>query len=254
MVKTMTFNRVNEHMVQCIIEVHEIDQMGYVLQEIYTNREIATNFMRRVIEKGEEAGFQLNNEQLDIQAILLPNHKLVLNFTDSNPDNSMNRTIENILGAYEAVKMVGKEKLEEILNMTGKEKAVAFQETMVGFRELMQQANLDVQRREEEANPAKKDKVKKDKYILSFSGLSDMRKFCKNTAVEVPSKVYKDGKNFYLLVDLNELNQNTIDSFVFQAQDFAQEIKNDHLAAAYIEEHGDKMMDKEEPIAFFRNL
>jgi len=67
MVEDMTFTKINEYTVQCVITMHELDQMGYELNELYTNKEAATNFMRNVMEKGVEAGFQLNNNLQEIQ-------------------------------------------------------------------------------------------------------------------------------------------------------------------------------------------
>lgn len=252
----MTFKRVNEHTVQCIIEINEIDQMGYVLQELYTNSDLASDFMKSIMEKGIEAGFNLSENIQDIQAILLSNQQLILSFTDVNPEESINLMLENFLATFEAVEKVGKDQLEEMLKMTGKEKIEAFQETMEHLKSVAATSRKDSENaQEQEAVTLEKGEVaeEKEKYILRFSAFSDLEKFCKKVSFAIPASVYKDESQYYLLADPKGLARKTLESFVFQSQDFVSDIKRDSLAAAFIEEHASRLIEKE-PIELLKKL
>lgn len=257
----MIFRRVDKYTVQCVIRVQEIDQMGYELQDLYSNRERAMDFMRNIIEKGGEAGFHLSDNLQEIQAILLPDHQLILSFTDANPDNLINLTIENIISMYESVNIIGKENLEEILHMKGKEKIQKFNETLAQlqdsekiFRQSFSSDQSQEPSEQVEAEVAEEEIIEKvieevtsesGNFILRFSAFTDLEKFCKNLTFSIPASLFKDGAEYFLLVNAKGLEPTKVDSFVFQAQDFTKDIQRDDLTAAYIEEHAENLIQKE---------
>jgi negative regulator of genetic competence, sporulation and motility len=245
MVVSMTFTKINDYTVQCVIAVKEIDQMGYALNELYTNKEAASKFMRNVMEKGEEAGFQLNHNLQEIQVVLLPDGQLVLSFTEVSPDYQVNQMIENAIEAYDAVESIGKEQLEEIKNLSGREKLLAFQDIMAKYKGMAEAFLSSDESDEEEKNLEKTDienKVK-NKFMFEFSDLSHLEKLCKAVTLKVPSHLYKDNKQYYLLTDFSGINQEKIASFMMQALDFAVKIENNELIQAHVEEHAKPMIE-----------
>lgn len=241
----MTFTKLNDYTVQCIIAVKEIDQMGYALNDLYTNKEAASNFMRNIMEKGEEAGFQLNRNLQEIQVVLLADGQLVLSFTELSPDYQVNQMIENALEAYEAVESIGKDRLEDIRNMSGREKLLAFQEIMAKYKGMAEAFLQNDESDEEEKNLEKTDitNKEKNKFMLEFSDLSHLEKLCKAVTLKVPSHLYKDNKQYYLLTDFTGINQEKVDSFMIQALDFAAKIEKNKLIHAYVEEHAKHMIE-----------
>ncbi|WP_180272748.1 adaptor protein MecA [Konateibacter massiliensis] len=240
----MTFTKINDYTVQCVIPANEIDQMGYVLQELYTNKEAASRFMRSVMEKGEEAGFQLNRNLQEIQVVLHPNGELILSFTEVNPDSQVNHMLESALEAYDAIEAIGRERVEEIMNMAGKEKIEAFQEIIAKYKKIAE-GFLQIEEAEEEAPKNNAKEAAGDKFMLRFSDFSHLEKLCKSVAIKVPSHLYKENKQYYLLADFTGINQDKRDSFMLQALDFEARIEGNKLLMAHIEEHGKYMIENE---------
>lgn len=246
MVGNMTFKKINEYTVQCVIAVTEIDQMGYELNDLYTNKEAASNFMRSIMEKGEEAGFQLNKNLQEIQVVLLQDGQLVLRFTEVGPDYHVNQMIENALEAYKAVETIGKERLEEIIKLPHKEKLKAFQEMMAKYKGMAESFLQDTESYEEDKTLEKTETEKKEKkFMFQFSDLSHLEMLCKTVALKVPSHLYKDSKQFYLLVDFSDTEDTIVDSFVVQALDFTAKIEKNKLVMAYVQEHAKNMIEDE---------
>jgi len=243
MVEDMTFTKINEYTVQCVITMHELDQMGYELNELYTNKEAATNFMRNVMEKGVEAGFQLNNNLQEIQVSHFSDEQLILNFTEVNPENQVNQIIGGALDAYEAVKTLGKERLENILGMTGQEKLVAFQQLMAEYYGLIDKS------KEPELKLPKKEKKKAkfelndtNQYMFQFSDLSHLRQLCESVNLKVQSRLYEDKKQYYLLTDFDGIEQEKLNGFLLRALEFEGKVEKNKLILAHIKEHANPMI------------
>lgn len=246
MVENMTFKKINEYTVQCVIAVTEIDQMGYELNDLYTNKEAASNFMRSIMEKGEEAGFQLNKNLQEIQVVLLQDGQLVLRFTEVGPDYQVNQIIENALEAYKAVETIGIERLEEIIKLPNREKLKAFQEMMAKYKGMAESFLQDEESYEEDKTLEKTETEKKEKkFMFQFSDMSHLEMLCKTVALKVPSHLYKDNKQYYLLVDFSETEDTIVDSFVVQALDFTAKIEKNKLVMAYVQEHAKNMIEDE---------
>lgn len=240
----MTFKKINEFTVQCVMEVNEIDQMGYVLQELYTNKEAASKFMRNVMEKGEEAGFSLNQNLQEIQVVLLPGDQLMLSFTQVSPNFQVNQMIENAMEAHAAVEAIGKERLDEIMNMSGKEKLLAFQEIMAKYKGMAEAFSQKEESNEGVMNLEKVDtEYKQKKLMFQFSNLSHLEKLCKSVTIKVPSNLYKDGKQYYLLADFAGMEKEKIDNFLLQALDYEAKIEKNKLVMAHVEEHASNMIE-----------
>ncbi|MFA9377901.1 MAG: adaptor protein MecA [Lachnotalea sp.] len=243
----MTFTKINDNTVQCAIAVKEIVKMGYVMQELYTNKEAAANFMRSIMEKGAEAGFQLNSNLQEIQVVLLPNEQLNLIFTEVDPGRQVNQMIENAIEVYEAVESIGKERMEAVLNMSGKEKLLAFQEIMETYKGMADAILQNKQVKEQDKNLIRPDvqDIDKKKFMLEFTDLSHLEKWCKSITIKIPSHLYKDSNQYYLLADFTGMEQEKIDGFMVQALDFATKIEKNDLHIAFVEEHAKYMIENE---------
>jgi negative regulator of genetic competence, sporulation and motility len=251
MVEDMTFTKINENTIQCVIDMNEISQMGYILDELYTNREIASKFMRSVMEKGAEAGYQLNSHLQEIQVALFSDQQLVLSFVEVSPDNQVNQIIANVLDTYEGVKSIGKEYLEEILHMSGEEKLIAFQEAIEKYHAML--ANREeVDTREADTREVKEEMVKdnnmvkeKKQYMFQFSNLSHLKQLSKAVTFKVPSHLYRDKQQYYLFVDFAGMEENKVKSFMLQVLDYEAKIEKNKFVLAHVEEHADNVIEEE---------
>lgn len=262
----MLFVRVNEYTVRCIIEETEIDQMGYKIDELYSNQDMASNFMKNVLDKAKEAGFQLAGSFQSIQAALMPDHKLVLNFVDINPEEQINFTISNFLTAYEAVEIVGKERLTEILALSGESKTKAFQEAMIAYQNVINQTpekrskDLRENQFEENVQASLQDdknnvseniktqeqaKVLKDtRYVIRFNSFSDVSKFAKELSFQTNVSLYKEKDLYYLVADLEGLDEKAQNNLIFQAKEYAIDFQKNTIFETFLSEHGQLIINQ----------
>lgn len=252
MVLNMTFTKINEKTVQCVIDMNEIGQMGYVLEELYTNREAASNFMRSVMERGVEAGYQLNSHLQEIQVTLFSDQQLVLSFVEVSPDKQVDQIIANVLDTYEGVNAIGKEHLEDILNMSGEEKLLAFQEVIEKYHNLLdtfKTTDVGEQKKENEKEIKremdKEDSMVKEKkqYMFRFSNLSHLKQLSKAVTIKVPSHLYRDKQRYYLMVDFTGMEQDKVNSFMLQVLDYEAEVEKNKFVLAHVEEHANNVIE-----------
>lgn len=238
----MMFVKVNAHTVKCIIGENEITEMGYKIEDICKNQDLASEFMKNIIGKANQAGFPISEDVQAVQATFLPTRQLVLCFMDGGSDEALDQTIKNLLHAFGLVETIGKDRLEEIENMTGEEKRKAFEECFaeaVPTEEVPeQQVEVPVMKQEETIQ-----QHSAEKYILAFQSLDLTESFCK-TSANVPGKLYKDNGEYLLLADLTNVDEKDKKSFLLMASEYASRLKKNNMESAYLEEHGDILIGK----------
>jgi negative regulator of genetic competence, sporulation and motility len=238
MVVDMMFTKINDYTVQCVVTLSELDQMGYKLNELYTNREVASNFMRSVMEKGIEEGFELKEHLQEIQVTHFSDQQLVLNFTQVDSDTQINQIISNALDAYEAVKYLGRERLENLQSITGREKVMNFQKMMAEFQGLSEEEKLP--------EPVKTEMSLDDKnvYMFEFSDLDNLKHLCHTVGLNLSSRLYKSKTKYYLFTDFSGVEQEKINGFVLRALDFEGKIEKNKLVLSHVAEHANTMIEK----------
>lgn len=254
----MTFSRINEHTLRCEIHENEISQMGYNLQELLQNQDLVTNFLKDIMEKANEAGYSMTDNYKAIQSTFLPDHQIVLNIMDINMEEPMNEMIMNYLNVYDTVNLIGKERLEEMLNLTGDEKIQAFSECMAEIHRRNEASadtkDPDITQKETAPEPDLQDeKMPKKKYLLWFRSLGDTEQFCKGASVLVPGRLYKDRTRYCMLIDLSDMEQEAAKFFLLTAKEFTSDIRADHNHVAYLDEHAEIII-KENPMDVLRRL
>lgn len=307
----MMFYRVNDHTTSCVISEQEIKDMGYQLPALYRDKDVASSFMKEICEKANEVGFHISERMQTVQTAMFPNHQLVLNFIDVNPEQDINSSIESLLTAADAVDLLGRDRLEEIYDMTGEEKVAAFQDCMKELSKEAQKTLEDnlrdemVQEVEEEHQEQTEDAVQNDvkdsvnnkrknkkealnssvqeeqnrqeqentipdeatdirevqvkpvarntKYLLQFSNLAQAADFCKHASHQAPGKLYKEKDTYYMSVDLTDFEKGSIGGFIFQADEYSDNISKDNMFITYLEEHGELIIGKE-PMKVLMNM
>ncbi len=233
----MMFVRVNEHMVKCTITENEINEMGYLVEDICKNQELASEFVKCVIEKGNESGFEIPKDVHAVQATFLPNKKLVLCFMDYATEMHMEEALEHLLKTFDMIESLGKERLEEVSGED--EKLDALEDCLAELAPTgeipQEQLELDEIKEENEVQAEKKD----EKYILTFRNFDVTETFCKHSPSVVPGMLYKSNGNFFLLTDLSTLEEKERKNFLLLASEYTDGIQKDYLTSEYLEEHGD---------------
>lgn len=237
----MMFMKVNDHTVKCMIAEQEIVEMGFQIEELCKDQERASDFMKLIIEKGNQAGYEISENVTAVQATFLPNHQIVLCFTDDATEGIVDKTIENLLRAFGLVSSVGKEKLENISKLSGQEKKDAFDACMEEAASTGEISRLE----EEEPDTEQKDGVEKVlqpmRYLLEFSSMDMAEQFCK-AAPAVPGKLIKNDKKYFLVADLTEEEDKTKKSFLLLSSEYTLNPVKVHYQTDYLEEHGDVLI------------
>lgn len=232
----MEFVRVNEHMVKCVIDEQEMTEMGYRIEEICQDQELASEFIRKVIEKANEDGFDISEDIHMVQAMYVPEHQLILNFMDAAMESHMESAIEQMLKAFDLIDVVGKERLEDIFHLKGEEQKQAFRECIEKVAPT-EELSLD-----EENTPAMEGKEEPKgnaSYLLKFRDFELTECFCKKAPAVVPGRLYKTNGTYFLLTDLSTLEEKERKNFLLFASEYSEAIQKDNLTSDYLEEHAD---------------
>lgn len=289
----MMFYRVNEHMVSCAIAEKEITQMGYHVNELYKDRELATQFMQEIFKKAKEVGFEISEHVSAVQVAVSKSNQLVLNFIEIDPIEQIESTIHNLLDAAETVDFVGKDRLLDILELEGAEKQEAFHNMMLEIKEEFyseeEQENEDTSDAKtveeedgyldtkeifsdepvvEEAEPQKSnyveilpsEKAGKESvtsahkiYFFRFQEMKKLGDFANKVTYEAPGKLYKEKEEYILLVDLAEATKEQVKSYLFMADEYASRYQKGTALLPYYEEHGETII-KENPISILKMI
>ena len=245
----MIFNRINEHTVSCVLHENEISKMGYNLNDLLQNQDLASSFLKDIMEKANEAGFSMNENYKAIQSTFLPNHQIILNIMELNLEEHLNELIQKSMDVYDVVNIIGKEHLAEILKMTGNEKVQAFQDNMAdmqGKNEALSDTKEElIPRTEVDSNrPEPQDTMNVDKYLLWFQNLDDTEQFSKATTVSVPGKLFKSNRKYGMLINLGDMEPDLRKAFLLRAKEFTLDIQKDSINSSFLEEHAEVIIKK----------
>lgn len=248
----MMFKKVNAHTIKCMIAEHEIVEMGFELEDICKNQDLASEFMKQIIEKGNEAGYEISENVSTVQATFLPNHQVVLCFSDDESEGLVDKTIDNLLRAFGLVNTIGKDKLQDISKLSGQEKKDAFDECMEEAASAKEVSEVQEVQADRDETPAAVKEVIPQSYLLEFMDLDTVEDFCK-VAPRVPGKLYKDENRYFMVSDLTHMEDVEKKTFLLQASEFTISLKKEHFQKGYLEEHCDVLI-KENPMEILREL
>ncbi len=248
----MKFKKVNAHTVKCLIAEEEIVEMGYDIEEICKNHDRASEFMKEIIARGNEEGYEISENIAVVQATFLPDHRVVLCFTDNETEGMVDKTIENLLRAFGLVNSIGKDKLEDISKLNGQEKKAAFDECLEEIASAKEVSEAQETCIEDKKENATSRSVVPQKYILEFKNLDTIEHFCK-AAPAVPGILYKKKERYFMLSDLTDAELLQKKTFLLQAGEFTSSLQKEHLQAEYLDEHCDVLI-RENPMEVLRAL
>lgn len=106
----MTFKRIDESTIRCIVTEEDMEENGLELDDFFTQSDKAQDFLREVVEQAsEEVGYDSGQGMVSLQIMPLPNHALAITFSESE-SKEWHDVMENIKGIIEDVKERVKEK------------------------------------------------------------------------------------------------------------------------------------------------
>ena len=106
----MTFKRIDESTIRCIVTEEDMEENGLELDDFFTQSDKAQDFLREVVEQAsEEVGYDSGQGMVSLQIMPLPNHGLAITFSESE-SKEWQDVMENIKGIIEDVRERVKEK------------------------------------------------------------------------------------------------------------------------------------------------
>lgn len=232
----MTFSRLNEQVIRCTIPINEVEQMGYEVQELFNNKERATSFVKKVVAEAGASGMLMKNGYQVVNQIGYDNNQVIMNIVDVSAEQQINYGIARLLSAYDIVRYLGRERVENILYLSNPEKEEEFNNCIREINEAMKGGRKTTA-----------------KYILKFSTLNQAEEFCANIESKGKGRLYKDKDNFYLYADLTDIEESWINSFLLMAEEYCDDVTEADMQEAYLEEHA-QIIIKENPIEVLKNL
>lgn len=221
LVQTMTFKKINEDTICCILSENDMMDYGVELEDFLMNKEKVQGVLHNIVERAvEELGLQMQKGLLSLQIVPLPDKSLSIMFSEKGQTsvidfiNQMKKLIENLKNDANAIK----EQQEKKDSDTKKKKAVKSGESDRGLR------------------------------IFEFHSLDEAAGFCSYipTKCKVTSQLYRDPHtNTYLLTfTKSKLSKKDFAAVCARAVEFGTYISDDPARAAYLEEHMEHIVEE----------
>lgn len=82
----MTFRRINDTTINCIISPEDLHDHGIQIDDLFDRKEEAMEFLRRaIVEAAKAENFNLQGEYTSMRITVLPDHSLSLTLTENIP-------------------------------------------------------------------------------------------------------------------------------------------------------------------------
>ena len=204
----MKYKKINDATVQCIVSADDMSEYGLTLSDIFERNERGEEFLRDIIERAhEEVGYQINNGNIAMQITPLKDNGLVVTFTDEGP--------------------------------------AAFKEMLQNLKEVLQEFSAELAGQEERERSRvaaqKAGEYDENRRMFVFASMHETMQYAAmipNT-YSVKSHLYKEGGDYYLVLEKNRLSYKAFNRISAQAVEFGNLIAVSEERMQYLEEHGE---------------
>ena len=211
----MKFKRIDVETVRCLVSEEELQENGLNMDDFLQNGEKTEGFLRKIVSLAEEeVGYKVPGGSLSVQASILPNRVLSLTFSEKQGQGFLDllKNLKNAVNQLSDVMQKAKEP-----------------EKNVPVRGLNQQ-------------PVK------SSYQIEFHTLKHLMQYAGSVylAAPVENVIYHLEKNekYYLVLQKGRLTDDQLCRLLSASLDFCNAIYADPTLLAYLDEHGEKILDK----------
>lgn len=204
----MKYKKINDATVQCIVSADDMSEYGLTLSDIFERNERGEEFLRDIIERAhEEVGYQINNGNIAMQITPLKDNGLVVTFTDEGP--------------------------------------AAFKEMLQNLKEVLQEFSAELAGQEERERSRvaaqKAGEYDENRRMFVFASLHETMQYAATipNTYSVKSHLYKEGGDYYLVLEKNRLSYKAFNRISAQAVEFGNLIAVSEERMQYLEEHGE---------------
>lgn len=224
------FKRVNVDTVRCLITEEELHENGLDVDDFLANDGKTEEFLRRIITMAEtEVGYKVHGGNISIQVSVLPDHVLALTFSEKTNAGIMN-VLENLKSVMEN------------LSKNAAEVSQAQQEA--------EESEIPIQgAREKQAHAVSEGIIPGScEYQIQFDSMEYFDAYSSSVLLEMPveNRLYKLPQDhmYFLLMKKGDMNDRQLCRLLSTALDFATGIYSHDAVRAFIEEHGESIIEK----------
>ena len=99
----MTFQKLDEHTVRCILSEEDMNEHGLRIEDFFTNKDKARNFLEDVVKQAhDEVGYEANGDTLAMQVMPLPKNGLAITFSERS-EHALQSMLGHIRSAIEGI-------------------------------------------------------------------------------------------------------------------------------------------------------
>lgn len=183
-----------------------MSEYGLTLSDIFERSERGEEFLRDIIERAhDEVGYQINNGNIAMQITPLKDNGLVVTFTDEGP--------------------------------------AAFKEILQNLKDVLQEFSAELAGQEERSRAAVRSESEFDenRRMFVFAALRQTMQYAATipSTYSVKSHLYKEGSDYYLVLEKNRLSYKAFNRISAQAVEFGNLIAVSEERMRYLEEHGE---------------
>lgn len=202
----MKYKKINDATVQCIVSADDMSEYGLTLSDIFERNERGEEFLRDIIERAhDEVGYQINNGNIAMQITPLKDNGLVVTFTDEGP--------------------------------------AAFKEMLQNLKEVLQEFSTELANQEERAKavPQTAEEFDENRRMFVFHTMYQTMQYAATipNTYSVKSHLYKEGEDYYLVLEKHRLSYKNFNRISAQAVEFGNLIAVSDERMQYLEEHGE---------------
>lgn len=226
----MTFKRIDEDTIRCIISADEMIEYGIEMEDFFRDKEKVNGFLETILKEAmEEVGELHHHGVMSMQIMPLSKNRISITFSEKSSEGGLSDVLEYIKQSLQELD----ELPEEI-----KEKIAAIPVTS--------NQSSGIEEKTEE-NTQEKEEPKNSNRVFAFESLDILGKFCKNVQNEtVRSRLYKEAsKGYFLVLEKEEGKEKYYNSVCELAMEYASSWYETDRLETFLKEHAGCMIEEE---------
>lgn len=216
----MTFKRIDEDTIRCIISADEMIQYGIEMEDFFRDKEKVNGFLETLLKEAmEEVGELHHHGVMSMQIMPLSKNRISITFSEKSAEGGLGEVLDYIRQSLQELDDLPEEIREKIAAIPGV-------------------SNRNAETVEHPAG-RKEEEKKCTKRIFAFDSLEDLGGFCRSVQDEtVHSRLYREErKGYFLILEKEEGKEKYYNSVCDLAMEFASDWYEADAMEAFLEEH-----------------
>lgn len=221
----MTFEKLDENTVRCILSEDDMIEHGLRVEDFFLNKDKARTFLEGVVKQAQdEVGYETTGDTLAMQVMPLPHNRLSITFSEKSE-----HALQSMLGHLRsAIDGLTEDDMDTVMN-----------QMCESVEETSEEEFKKVKKKKGEK---KKPKTKKTFFrVYCFDTFSSLEQFCGSVSAEynVKSQLYKNvaDEKYYLAIEKGRLSQKNLEKICYCATEFASLVSKQQSYIEYCKEH-----------------